>query len=45
VVTHPTIKIEIWYRKAEIGLIGVWHNENLPQGTKTIGLEWHHETS
>jgi hypothetical protein len=38
VVTQPTIKIEIWSRKAEIGLIGVWHNENLPQGTNTIGL-------
>jgi hypothetical protein len=38
VVTQPTIKIEIWSRKAEIGLIGVWHNENLLQGTSTIGL-------
>jgi hypothetical protein len=38
VVTQPTIKIEIWSRKAEIGMIGVWHNENLPQGTNTIGL-------
>jgi len=38
VVTQPTIKIEIWSRKAEIGLIGVWHNENLPQGTNTIEL-------
>jgi len=38
VVTQPTIKIEIWSRKAEIGLIGVWHNQNLPQGTNTIGL-------
>jgi len=38
VVTQPTIKIEIWSRKAEIGLIGVWHNGNLPQGTNTIGL-------
>ena len=37
-VTQPTIKIEIWSRKAEIGLIGVWHNENLLQGTNTIGL-------
>jgi len=36
VVTQPTIKIEIWSRKAEIGLIGVWHNGNLPQGTNTI---------
>jgi hypothetical protein len=35
VVTQPTIKIEIW---SEIGLIGVWHNGNLPQGTNTIGL-------
>jgi len=31
-------KIEIWSRKAEKGLIGVWHNGNLPQGTNTIGL-------
>jgi hypothetical protein len=38
VVTQPTIKIEIWSRKAEIGLIGEWHNGNLPQGTNTIGL-------
>jgi len=38
VVTQPTIKIEIWSRKAEIGLIVVWHNGNLPQGTNTIGL-------
>ena len=38
VVTQPTLKIEIWSRKAEIGLIGVWHNGNLPQGTNTIGL-------
>jgi len=38
VVTQPTIKIEIWSQKAEIGLIGVWHNENLPQATNTIGL-------
>jgi len=37
-VTQPTVKIEIWSRKVEIGLIGVWHNENLPQGTNTIGL-------
>ena len=38
VVTQPTIMFEIWSRKAEIGLIGVWHNRNLPQGTNTIGL-------
>jgi hypothetical protein len=38
VVTQPTIKIEIWSWKAEIGLIGVWHNGNLPQGTNTIGM-------
>jgi len=37
-VMKPIIKIEIWSRKAEIGLIGVWHNGNLPQGTNTIGL-------
>ena len=37
-ITQPTIKIEIWYQKAEIGLIGVWHNGNLPQGTNTIGM-------
>ena len=35
---EPTIKIEIWSRKAKIGVIRVWHNENLPQGTNTIGL-------
>jgi len=28
VVTQPTIKIEIWSRKAKIDLIGVWHNGN-----------------
>jgi hypothetical protein len=38
VVTQPTIKIEIWSRKVEIGLIGVWHNGNLSQGTNTIGI-------
>ena len=38
VVTQPTIKIEIWSRKAEIGLIWVRHNGNLPQGTNTIGM-------
>jgi len=38
VVMQPTIKIEIWSRKAEIDLIGVWHNGNLPQDTNTIGL-------
>jgi hypothetical protein len=37
-ITQPTIKIEILSWKAEKGLIGVWHNENLPQGTNTIGL-------
>jgi hypothetical protein len=37
VIMQPTIKIEIWSWKAEIGLIGVWHNENLPRGTNTIG--------
>ena len=35
---NPIIKIEIWSWKAKIGLIGVWHNGNLPQGTNTIGL-------
>jgi hypothetical protein len=25
-------------KQAERGLIGVWHNGNLPQGTNTIGL-------
>ena len=39
-VTQPTIKIEIWSQKAEIGLIGVWHNGNQPQGTNTIGLSF-----
>jgi len=38
VVTQPRIKIEIWSRKAKIGLIGVWHNENLLQGTNTIEM-------
>ena len=38
VVTQPTIKIGIWSQKAEIGLIGVWHNGNVPQGTNTIGM-------
>ena len=38
VVMQPTIKIEIRSRKAEIGLIKVWHNGNLPQGTNTIGM-------
>jgi len=37
-ITQPTIKIEIWSWKAKIGLIGVWHNGNLPQGTNTIGM-------
>ena len=37
-ITQPTIKIEIRSRKAEIGLIGVRHNGNLPQGTNTIGM-------
>jgi len=37
-ITQPTIKIEIWSRKAEICSIGVWHNGNLPQATNTIGL-------
>ena len=32
------VKIEIWSRKAEIGLLGVQHNGNLPQGTNTIGM-------
>jgi hypothetical protein len=39
VIMQPTIKIEIWSWKAEIGLTGVWHNENLPQGTNTIGMK------
>jgi hypothetical protein len=39
VVTQPTIKIDMWSQKAEIGLIGVWHNENLPQDTNTIGMK------
>jgi hypothetical protein len=37
-VTQCTIKIEIWSWKAEIGLIGVWHNGNLPLGTNTTGM-------
>jgi hypothetical protein len=39
VVTQPTIKIKIWSWKAERGLIGVWHNGNLPQNTNTIGMK------
>jgi len=39
VVTQPIIKIEIWSRKAKIGLMGVWHNGNLPQGTNNIWIE------
>jgi hypothetical protein len=35
----PTIKIEIWFRKAKKGLIGVWHNKNLPQDTNTIRMK------
>jgi hypothetical protein len=31
-------QVEIWSQKAEIGLIGVWHNGNLPQSTNTIGM-------
>jgi hypothetical protein len=38
VVTQSIIKIEIWSQKAEIGLIGVWHNGNLPQRTTTIEM-------
>ena len=38
VITQPTIKIKIWSRKVEMDLIGVWHNENLPQLTNIIGL-------
>jgi hypothetical protein len=37
-IMQPTIKIEIWSRKAKIGLIGVWHSGNLPQSTNTIGM-------
>jgi len=37
-ITQPIIKIEIWSRKAKIDLIGVWYNENLPQGSNTIGM-------
>jgi hypothetical protein len=39
VVTQPTIKSEIWSRKAKIDLIRVWHNGNLSQGTYTIGMK------
>jgi hypothetical protein len=39
VATQPTIKIAIWSRKAEIGLMGVWHNGNLFQGTTIIGMK------
>jgi hypothetical protein len=34
--THS--KIEIWSRKAERGLIGVWHNGNQSHDTNTIGM-------
>jgi hypothetical protein len=39
VVKQPTIKIEIWFQKAKIGMKGVWHNGNLAQGTNTIGMK------
>jgi len=38
VITQSTIKIVIWSQQAEIGLIGVWYNGNLPQGTNAIGM-------
>jgi hypothetical protein len=38
-VTQPIIKIEIWSWKPEISLIRVWHNENISQGTNTIGMK------
>jgi len=37
-VTQPTMKIEIWSWKVKIGLIEVWHNENLLQGINTIEM-------
>ena len=40
VVTQPSLKIEIFLSwKAERGLIGVWHNENLSQGTNTTRMK------
>ena len=39
VVTQPIIKINIWSKKAEIGLIGVWHNGNLSQCTSSVGMK------
>ena len=39
VVMQFTIKIEIWSRKIKRGLVGVWHNENLPQCTNTIEMK------
>jgi hypothetical protein len=33
------IEIEIWSWKVKIDLIGVWDNENLPQGTTNIRMK------
>jgi hypothetical protein len=39
VVKLPTIKIVIRSWKAKKYLIGVWHSENLPHDTNTIGMK------
>jgi hypothetical protein len=39
-VMQLTIKIKIWFWKAEIGLIWMWNNKNLPQGTNIIGMKY-----
>jgi hypothetical protein len=39
VVTQPTIKIKIWSQKAKRDVIGVWHNDILPQGTNKIRMK------
>ena len=46
VVTQPTTKNEIWFRKAEIGLMECDTMETYPK-TPTLleGVEWRHEAS
>jgi hypothetical protein len=39
VVTWFIIKIEIWSWKLKKDLIGMWHNENLPQGINIIRMK------
>jgi hypothetical protein len=46
VITQPTIKIEIWSRKAEIGLIEYNIMETYPKVPKLLEwVEWHYEAS